>query len=99
MNELELKLACWLASYEMDEPHVNLPDLVVGEENKQYYPEISPEKFQEWLVTEHHGDCIKLPSPCIRCYAEMVAHKAKWIYEKMRTMWEENSQGTLRSDS
>ena len=83
MNELELKLACLLASYEMDEPHVNLPDLVVGTEDKQHYPIISPDEFQKWLVTEHCGDCIKLPASCIRCYAEMVAHKAKWIASKL----------------
>lgn len=70
LSSKEVKLACLLASYEMDSPHVSSPDLEVGKEENQHYPAIPPEKFLAWLLTEHHGDCIKLPSPCIRCFAD-----------------------------
>lgn len=63
MTDLEMKLACLLASYEMDAPHVSSPDLDVGPEDKQFYPAVTPEKMEEWLATPHHGDCIKLPHP------------------------------------
>lgn len=76
----EVRLACLLLAYEVDEPHVNFPDGVQGE---QYYPEITPESFITWLLSEHHGDCTKVPSPCIRCLAETVAHKAKWIKRRL----------------
>lgn len=81
---LALKLACLLASYEMDDPHVSLPGLDVGDESKQKYPEITPEKFKRWMESEHNGDCVNLPAPCIRCYADMIAHKAKWIAGKLK---------------
>lgn len=83
MNDLEMKLACLLAAYEMDEPHVNMPDLIVGEEKDQHYADVTPEKITEWLAMEHHGDCIKLPAPCIRCFAECIKHKAQWIARRL----------------
>lgn len=73
-------LACLLASYEMDEPHVDLPDL---KDEDSHYPEVDWEEFEGWMKEEHCGDCINLPAPCIRCYAEMILHKAKWIDERL----------------
>lgn len=83
LNDKEVRLACLLASYDMDAPHVNFPDLEVGTEEEQHYPEITEEKFRGWLASEHCGDCIKLPAPCIRCFAESVAHQAKWLMRRL----------------
>lgn len=83
MNDLELKLMCLLASYEMDEPHNNLPDLNVGGEDEQHYPNVSVQQVKEWLSSPHCGDCVKLPAPCTRCFIECIAHKAKWIVSKL----------------
>lgn len=79
MSDLEQKLACLLASYEMDEPHVNSPGLDVGPEQKQHYPEFTPDQVREWLSVPHEGDCIRQCQPCRRCYMEAVAHKARWL--------------------
>lgn len=78
MTDEELKLACLLASYDMDSPHVGF-----GPEEKQHYPNITPEKFLLWLGETHCGDCTSLPAPCIRCFAEEVAHQAQWIAKRM----------------
>lgn len=82
MTDKVLELACLLAAYEMDSPHVSSPDLDVGEEDKQHYPDVSKEDFKKWLESDHCGDCIKLPAPCIRCFANDIYHKAKWILDR-----------------
>ena len=78
-----MRLAALLASYEMDEPHAQLPDLNQNGEAGQRYPDITEDKFVEWMRTPHGGDCTGLPSPCIRCFAEMVWHKANWLCSKL----------------
>ena len=88
MNDFELKLACLLASYEMDEPHIKSKNITQAakhkDENDQYYPNITPDEFLKWLATDHLGDCTGLPSPCIRCLAECLAHKTKWIAARIK---------------
>lgn len=83
MSELELLLTRLLASYEADEPHVNLPGLNVGDEASQFYPEFTPEQVGEWLDAPHEGDCIELPAPCRRCRMESWAHKARWMAARL----------------
>lgn len=73
-----MELCCLLASYEMDEPHTG-----VYASEAVYYPEITPEEFQNWLDSEHHGDCVKISSPCIKCFAEQIAHKAHFIVDRI----------------
>lgn len=73
-----LKLACLLASYEMDEPHTG-----PHAKGEQHYPEFTEEQFRQWLSEPHQGDCTGLPAPCNRCYAEEAWHKAKWIGKRL----------------
>jgi hypothetical protein len=49
----------------------------------QTYFNIAWADVEEWLAEEHCGDCTGLPSPCPRCYAEDIVHKAKWITERL----------------
>lgn len=79
-------LSCLLASYSMDDPHISLPDLDVGQEDDQHYPAISKESFQKHLQSPHHGDCVGLPSPCVRCFAEMIRHEAVWLSQRLRLL-------------
>ncbi len=83
MTITAMSLAVLLASYEMDEPHAKLPDLNQEGESGQQYPEISERQLFEWLQSPHSGDCTGKPSPCIRCFAEMVWHKANWLCERL----------------
>lgn len=76
---LRRDLCLLLASYEMDEPHADLPRLT----GSRHYPTYTAEEFASWLAMDHHGDCTGLPAPCIRCYAEMIRHKANWLAERL----------------
>jgi len=82
MNEDIIKLACLLLSYEIDRPHTSSPDLDVGDESQQHYPEITSEQFKNWLTIEHCGDCVNLAATCPRCTAEDTLHQANWLYKK-----------------
>ena len=73
------KLACLLACYETDEPHVDLPQCPAS----NHYPEVDWKTLQEQSRSEHAGDCTNEPQTCLRCWAEMIVHKAKWISERM----------------
>jgi hypothetical protein len=72
----ELQLAAAIAAYETDEPH--LPD-----SGNEEYPDITPEIITEWMASEHNGDCVNQPMPCVRCFGETVVHKAAWIFAKL----------------
>lgn len=65
-------LACGLWSYEVDEPHQE-------NEEKPFFPSIEWEEIESHLQTEHCGDCVNLPATCVRCYAEDIVRKAKWL--------------------
>lgn len=71
------RLAELLASYEMDEPHVEDPP------GKGHYPPWTWAEIEGHLQAEHQGDCTGLPSPCLRCFAEAIVHKARWIAGRM----------------
>ena len=62
------KLASVIAAYDIDSPHFN--------EDQLYTPEVP---IKEWLTLEHEGDCINLPAPCRRCFAEEIYCKVKYI--------------------
>lgn len=79
VSTLDLSLAILLARYEMDEPHVDEPD------GSGHYPEITPETFAGWLAGPHQGDCVDLPAPCVRCFAEAIRHKADWVAARLTT--------------
>lgn len=68
------RLACLLWSYESDEPHTE------GWES-YFYPIVMKSDIDKCLNEEHDGDCIGKSSPCNRCYAEQVMHKAAWIVD------------------
>lgn len=70
------RLACLLWSYEADEPHA-------GEWESHFYPQVSETDLDMKLAEDHEGDCNGNPSPCDRCYAEQIIHKATWIAERL----------------
>lgn len=70
------RLACLLWSYEADEPHE-------GEWESYFYPKVTESDLDKHLAEDHEGDCIGEPSPCNRCYAEQVMHKASWLAERL----------------
>ena len=77
-------LAAALASYEVDEPHIDTtPDPDVSD----YYPPIDPEGWEGYLKEDHMGDCTNQPCPCVKCAADMVRHKAEWVIEQA-SRWE-----------
>lgn len=67
-DDLRRRLACLLWAYEN-----------WGEGS----PAISPEEFAANLAEPHGGDCVKLPAPCIRCWAEEADRKARWLAERL----------------
>lgn len=69
-------LACLLWTYEADEPHT-------GKWESGHYPEITWGRLSGYLTQEHCGDCTNQPAACVRCEAEDVVHKAKWLLERM----------------
>ena len=69
------RLAALLAEYEADEPHFD--------EKTPYYPETPWPRIKEWLATEHCGDCTGEPCPCVRCIAEHLVHKARWLEKRL----------------
>ena len=71
-------LAAALQSYEAEEDHF------ADAPGESYYPQVTPEHIQECLAMPHCGDCTKQPQPCLRCHAEHVFHKAKWLIEKAK---------------
>ena len=73
------RLAELLASYEMDEPHLSQPDLDVGEEVDQYYPDVPWEVIAQRASEDHYGDCTNQANVCLRCWADQLIHKANWI--------------------
>lgn len=66
-----------LASYEMDEPHVDSPNSNFSQDS--IYPEVSFSTLQVGATQEHHGDCVNLPCSCYRCFSDHILHKAEWI--------------------
>ena len=75
-------LAAAIASYEADEPHVDLPDCKADSPN--YYPPIDPDLWERYRYEEHMGDCVGEPCACVRCAAEMTRDKAEWIIQKSK---------------
>lgn len=73
------RLACLLMSYEMDEPHADLPDL---KDENPHYPEIDWDKIEKDFLNLEHDCLIPGNHGCPRCFAEMIMHKAQWIVEK-----------------
>jgi hypothetical protein len=67
-------LACALWAYEGDEPH---PE----NEEKPLYLDITWAELEAFIKEEHRGNCIGLPATCVRCVAEGVVRKAKWLIE------------------
>lgn len=80
-----LRLAVLLMQYENDEPHISTPDLDVGTEDEQHYPEVTLDELGDWLMQDHCGDCTNQPQPCLRCHAEHAIHKATWILDRFDT--------------
>jgi hypothetical protein len=72
------RLAELLASYEMDEAYTR----EFFEPNQAHF-NVAWADVERWLAGEHSGDCVDMPSPCPRCYAEDIVHKAKWITERL----------------
>ena len=83
-TDIVRKLACLIASYEMDAPHTSSPTLDVGSESEQFYPLILWETIINCANDEHNGDCVKQPQTCTRCWAEDVIHKATWIAGRLK---------------
>lgn len=75
---LARRLACLLASYEMDEPHAGK-----WADQPQHYPDFDWPTLEKWLGEEHGGDCINMPAPCHVCFAVDAWHKAQWIAERL----------------
>lgn len=67
-----------LMQYEMDEPYFSMG----GSPDVNKLP--TEEEFERYLGEPHSGDCINLPSPCMRCFAEEINHKAEWICQKLK---------------
>lgn len=82
MNDFERVVMCLavaLANYEMDEPHTESPDC----EASDCYGTLTYENLLEGAAMEHHGDCVKLPCSCFRCYADHILHKSRWLAERI----------------
>jgi hypothetical protein len=85
-----MRLACLLASYDSDAPHVRYHTFDAEseggrwDEGSQHYPDITPEMFASWLAGSHFGDCVGVPATCLRCYAEPIWHQAEWLTLRLR---------------
>lgn len=75
------RIAEALASYEADEPHVDLPSY----EGSDYYPAITYDEILMHSQSDHAGDCVKMPMTCMRCWAERILHKAEFIEDFINT--------------
>ena len=82
MDDLTKRLAELLWDYEMDEPHTESPNFIIPPE-EQYYADIKWDEIVEWSKMEHHGGCVKQPYSCMKCEADYLIHKAKWIRERL----------------
>lgn len=72
-SPLVRRLAELLGSYESDEPHES-------DEINGHYPDVP---VGDWLLLAHEGDCTGLPATCLRCFAENVTRKARWLAERL----------------
>lgn len=70
------RLAELLWSYEADEPHAH-------ELRSGHYPSISWAEIYEYWLSPHEGDCTGLPATCIRCVADEIVFKARWIADQL----------------
>ena len=70
------KLASILLEYEFDEPHFD------DEEDSPNYPNITIGQLEDWISSEHFGDCTNQPQVCVRCVAEEVIFKAQYILDR-----------------
>lgn len=68
------KLATILLEYEIDEPH--------SDKDSPTYANITVGKLEDWISSEHFGDCTNQPQVCVRCVAEEVIFKAQYILDR-----------------
>lgn len=85
-NKTFLKILNLLTAYEMDEPYIMGPEKVNDKWISVYsgdFPlkpnEERTKMIIESLKRDHHGDCIKAPCTCTRCFSEEIIFKAAWM--------------------
>jgi len=83
VDTVVMRLAHLLACYEADEPHVSSPGYDFGTEEEQSYQGPTYAALAEWQQMEHHGDCVKQPTTCLRCWSDHLLHKANWISQRL----------------
>lgn len=83
------KLACLLYTYEADEPHAPPPGFF--SHASVIYPKVTWEQLNTWLGSPHDGDCTKQAHTCMRCVADQIWHKAKWLAKNLKADLPESS--------